>query len=154
MEYIDCVIDDVELRVYPCGKIERFLKNSWKNVGYVHESNNYKRYYVVIKYKLYIVSRIIYYAYCREEFDIDDRSQIIDHINKNPLDNRIENLRVVSKQQNAFNTDAKGCHLEKRSNKWRAEINLNNKNKYIGLFATEDEAHQAYLSAKEKYHII
>ena len=40
------------------------------------------------------------------------------------------------------------------NNKWRASIRINTKPIHIGYFDTEEEAHQAYLQAKEKYHII
>jgi hypothetical protein len=51
-----------------------------------------------------------------------------------------------------FNTNAKG--YTKRKNKWIAQIKLDYKNIYLGSYNTEEEARQAYLLAKEKYHII
>lgn len=79
----------------------------------------------------------------------------IDHINGVRNDNRICNLRNVTNQQNSFNTTtARGYTWNKPLNKWRAQITLNKKVIYLGLYTTEQEAHQAYLEAKEKYHII
>ena len=64
----------------------------------------------------------------------------------------MNNLRIVSNQQNQFNKQGKGYyHID---NRWRAIIRFNNKNIHLGYFNTKEEAHQAYLKAKEKYHII
>jgi hypothetical protein len=79
----------------------------------------------------------------------------IDHINGVRDDNRICNLRSVTHQQNQWNrTTAKGYYLHKASNKWQSYISLNNKMIHLGCYNTEEEAHNAYLIAKEKYHII
>ena len=78
----------------------------------------------------------------------------VDHINCIRNDNRIENLRNVTHQQNAFNTKAKGYYWNKREKKFQARIKINSKTIYLGLFDTKEEAHQAYLSAKNTYHII
>ena len=78
----------------------------------------------------------------------------IDHINGIKDDNRICNLRSVTRQQNMFNTKAKGYSWHKASNKWKARIMVNHKDIHLGLFNTEDEAREAYINAKEKLHII
>ena len=83
--------------------------------------------------------------------DIDE----IDHINGVRDDNRICNLRNVNRNQNQWNhTKAKGYAWHKKSNKWKAQISFNKKDMHLGLYVTEQEARQAYLNAKEKYHII
>jgi hypothetical protein len=78
--------------------------------------------------------------------------ECIDHINRDITDNRISNLRAVSKQENAFNRDVKG--YTKVRDKWQAQIKVDNKTIRIGLFQTKEEAHQAYLDAKQIYHKI
>lgn len=78
----------------------------------------------------------------------------IDHINGNKTDNRIENLRSVSYQQNQFNKKVKGYSYNKKSNKWIAAIAIDRKDIYLGGFDTEEEAREAYLAAKKIYHII
>ncbi len=79
----------------------------------------------------------------------------IDHINGIRNDNRIENLRSVTRQQNQWNRlNAKGYTIIKNSNKYRAEISLNTKKIYLGSYNTEQEARNAYLAAKEIYHKI
>jgi hypothetical protein len=79
----------------------------------------------------------------------------IDHIDNNPLNNRIKNLRAVNHQQNMWNQKkSKGYSWNKNKNKWMARISINGKTKYLGYFDKEDDARQAYLKAKENYHII
>lgn len=78
------------------------------------------------------------------------RSEEIDHINHNPLDNRRENLRIATKRQNQQNQKRKtsskypGICWHKVSKKWRARITLNGKRKELGLFDDEREAAKAY----------
>jgi hypothetical protein len=86
---------------------------------------------------------------------INDDLQI-DHINGNKDDNAIENLRLVTAQQNCYNRsrlNAKGYTWSKRDNKWQAGIWLNGKLKYLGLFISEQEARNIYLQFCSKYHI-
>ena len=79
----------------------------------------------------------------------------IDHINGIRDDNRIDNLREVTNQQNSFNRHkAKGYYFNKRDNNFRAQIKLNRKTIYIGAYDNEIDARQAYLDAKKIYHII
>jgi hypothetical protein len=78
----------------------------------------------------------------------------IDHINMVRDDNRIDNLRSVTNQQNGFNTNAKGYNYIESRNKWMSRIKFGGKNKFLGYFNTEEEARQAYQEAKKIYHII
>jgi hypothetical protein len=78
----------------------------------------------------------------------------IDHINGFRDDNRIDNLRAVTHQQNQWNRKAKGYCLHNQTNKWLSRIRLNGKSIHLGYFDTEEEARQAYITAKQKYHVI
>ena len=102
--------------------------------------------------------RAVYYAH-NQDWDFYDTSKenIIDHIEHQkgvPLDNSITNLRIVTKQENQFNRNAKGYTYLKKSGKYRAFIQLNRKTISLGNFLTEVEARQAYLEAKEIHHKI
>lgn len=87
---------------------------------------------------------------------------VIDHINRNTLDNRIENLRVCSVQQNSMNKRkiSKPCTskykgVTYRGNKncpWEGYIYLDNVGKYIGSFTTEVAAANAYNHYAKIYH--
>ena len=85
----------------------------------------------------------------------------IDHINCIPSDNRIENLRDVTHQTNMQNirvvnrqntSGYLGVNWRADRNKWRASITLNKKQKYIGMFDSAEEAHDAYIKAKRELH--
>jgi hypothetical protein len=78
---------------------------------------------------------------------------VIDHINGDKTDNSISNLRKVTQSQNQWNIhkDVKG--YSQAGNKYVSRIRVNGKNIKLGRFDTEKEAKQAYLDAKEKYHI-
>lgn len=79
--------------------------------------------------------------------------KITDHINRNGLDNRELNLRIVTNQQNHFNQkNTKGYSWNKKDKKWEAYIGINGKNIYLGSFDDEKDACKAYLEAKMKYH--
>jgi len=87
---------------------------------------------------------------------------VVDHINHNGLDNRRANLRPATKSQNNINKPykkKKGAHskyhgvtLEKRINKWQAQIRINGKRKIIGYYKDEIEAAKAYDEAAKKCH--
>lgn len=78
----------------------------------------------------------------------------LDHINRDRSDNRICNLRSVTRNENQFNKDIKEYSFNKKLNKFVSRIALNYKQLYLGLFDNENEARQAYLDAKEIYHTI
>jgi len=63
----------------------------------------------------------------------------VDHINRNPLDNRKENLRICTKSQNNMNKSGiRG--VSRFRDKWRARIKINRKEFHLGIFNTYEEA--------------
>jgi hypothetical protein len=83
---------------------------------------------------------------------------VVDHVNGDGLDNRKRNLRVCTQAENAKNLKIKstnksgvtGVSFDK--GKWRAQIMVNYKKIYLGIFGTKSAAHQAYVTAKSKHH--
>ena len=76
-----------------------------------------------------------------------------DHKNHNTLDNREMNLKIVNHQQNQFNRrNVKGYYWHKKTKKYLARIVVNYKIIHLGYFNKSEEAHNAYLEAKKKYH--
>ena len=79
----------------------------------------------------------------------------IDHINRQRGDNRLDNLRLVTHQENHFNrSKTKGYAWHKVKGKWIASIRVNGKKKHLGYYDNEQDARQSYLSAKQIYHSI
>lgn len=82
----------------------------------------------------------------------------IDHINRARADNRIANLRAVTNAENAQNQKPRVnksgfTGVRKENNKWLAEIKVAYKPIRIGLYATPEAAHEAYVLAKQKFHL-
>jgi hypothetical protein len=80
--------------------------------------------------------------------------ECIDHINQIKTDNKITNLRSITRQKNSFNTNAIGVSFYKDKNKWRARIKVNQKDIYLGDFTEKEDALKARAEAKKIYHII
>jgi len=129
----------------------------WFKIKPIYKNNNknYESYGIYINGKHCVLSRVLYKLY-NKNWDITDISSDnkIDHINNNSFDNRIENLRILTHQQNLCNNDARGTHFDKRIGKWRAQLSCNGKLYYGKYKDTEPEAYQDRLLLKEKYHIM
>jgi len=75
-------------------------------------------------------------------------TMLVDHINGDPLDNRIENLRQATHSQNSQNSKVsvantsgtRGVSRVPKSEKWNARIGVERKRIVIGTFATKEEA--------------
>ena len=81
-----------------------------------------------------------------------DKSEKIDHINGDPLDNRIKNLRVCSHKENCRNRKGNNKGVRQiSSGKFSARITVNCKERYLGSFVTKKEALEAYNLAAKKY---
>jgi len=84
----------------------------------------------------------------------DKPAGVLDHIDGNPDNNSHHNLRAVNQSTNMHNQVAKGYYWDKARERWIAQIKTNKKNKYLGQFATEQEARAAYVAAKKLYGFI
>jgi hypothetical protein len=80
----------------------------------------------------------------------------VDHIDGNRMNNSIDNLRMVTLNENIFNNlhFVKGYFYNKATGKYHSEINAYGKKYVLGSFNTKEEAREAYLKAKKKYHKI
>lgn len=89
---------------------------------------------------------------------VDDSDIQVDHINRDKLDNRKSNLRLVTNHQNCFNKNVKsdntsgysGVNWDKRYQKWRARIK-NGREIHLGYFKTKEEAIAARKESEKKY---
>lgn len=104
------------------------------------DSKGYFR--VGLKGKTYLVHRIVYYLHTK------DWPNIVDHINGNPADNRIENLRAATPYQNSVNqrvpknniSGVKGVCYHKQSGKFLVRLSTEAKRINLGLFDSVQEA--------------
>jgi hypothetical protein len=127
------------------------------NIGSIAGYNRTDKYKIVrINKKQYRASRLAW-LYMTNAHPIND----IDHIDGNPTNNIFSNLRDVTTAENIQNQ--KRAHKRNKSGflgvswhiagkRWRARICADNKQIVLGYFNTPEEAHQAYLIAKRKYH--
>lgn len=99
-----------------------------------------------------LIQRVIMDEY-RKEY-------IPDHINRDTLDNRKQNLRITDKSGNAINAGLRtnnksgvtGVSLDKRTNFYRSYINYKGKRLELGMFHNKEDAIKARLEAENKYY--
>ena len=79
---------------------------------------------------------------------------MIDHVDGDRTNNRIENLRAATCSQNLANSRAvwgvsgrRGVHWKRREKRWAAQIMVRGKKHYLGLFRDKEEAAAAYTRA-------
>lgn len=121
------------------------------------DSKGYWR--VGISGKEYRVHRIVYHLVTGEPLDSDTQ---IDHINRNRLDNRFNNLRKVTNQQNQFNkrvlrnntSGITGVVWYKPTSKWKVQMRLNKKTTHLGYFDNLLDAACCRKSAELSYQRI
>lgn len=89
----------------------------------------------------------------------NDLAGCADHIDRDPLNNRFENLRDVSFEQNSWNTKLRagnvigfrGVSFQKKLGKWIARIRVGGSQKFLGVFDSPELAHAAFVSASLLY---
>lgn len=116
--------------VFKCSKITwHYGKN--KDSVYI-QGRNYGK---MIKLHRYIMN-------------ISDSKIVVDHINRNTLDNRKTNLRLCNAQQNNFNKSKRinntsgiiGVYRNKKTSKWVAKIKFDGRTIHLGYFDDIEEA--------------
>ena len=89
-----------------------------------------------------------------------DNKKVIDHIDNNPANNNVKNIRWATSKDNCYNQDKritntsgfKGVTFNKPSNKYQANIRINGKKKHLGLFKSAEEASKAYEAKAKEIH--
>lgn len=116
---------------------------------------NNKSIHIGIKSKTYLAHRLAWiYVYG------NIKSEMIDHINGNPSDNKLCNLRECNRSQNRCNSKLnknntsgiKGVVWNKQYKKWKVSVTINRKQKTIGHFNDLELAELASIEARNKYH--
>lgn len=88
------------------------------------------------------------------------KGESVDHINGNTLDNRKENLRICTHQQNMCNqktrfnnkSGAKGVYWSEQRQKWCVQIAVKNKTIPLGRYNLFEDAIKVRKEAEQKYH--
>ena len=156
MKY-DCIKDVFKLED---GKLFRFhgTKKLWTEVkNRVNHSEGYCL--VGFKGKTVLYHRVVYCLHHKQDIDV---KLTIDHINGNKVDNRIENLRLVSKRENSQNKSNHregklvGTTWNTQASKWQSQIRPCGSSSmiHLGLFSTQQIAHEHYMKAVEWVHLL
>lgn len=103
------------------------------------------------RYKLHRLSYLYYYGVI---------PNMLDHINGDTFDNRIENLRSCDAAENNLNRShtkanklkVKNVHQEPRSGKYIVQININGKQQYLGRFEDLELAELVATEGRNKYY--
>jgi hypothetical protein len=111
----------------------------------------------------FMVDRRMYMAHRLAWLYMTDKwpEYLVDHRDGNKSNNRFDNLRQADRSLNAQNkraarSDSKsglaGAYFDARWGKWFSNITYGGKRRGLGMFATAQEAHEAYIAAKRQFH--
>jgi len=156
------VLNDTTMKVFRDGRIHTLFKykdgrEKWRDRVFTLSHNGYPCVRIGSKNQRthHFVHNVIALCYLGEK----PEGYQTDHINSIKTDNRLENLQYITPQQNIQKRktkdgrNVKGYYLTKYG-KYHAQIKVDNKTIYLGCYDTEEEARQAYLDGKLKYHNI
>jgi len=142
---------DPETGVFTTAKTARSKKHGrivgWRDeLGYIR---------IWVNRKLYLAHRLAW-LWVHGKFPDGN----LDHINGNPSDNRIANLRECNQSQNCANSiiqrkgssTRKGVSFDKAKKSFRAYITVGRKQIFLGRFLTAKEAIAVRKAAEPKYH--
>lgn len=150
-EYLQSLFDYRDGNLY----WKKLIKQNQVKVGDIAGTKHPNGYvYIHIKNKNYVAHRLIFmlhHGYLPE---------FIDHINGIRSDNRIENLRPVTKSQNSLNaklsksntSGVKGVCWDSDTKKWLVQVTINKKQKKIGRYDDLELAELVAIEARDKYH--
>jgi len=125
---------------------------SWIKVGDVVGSPHNAGYKQTKFYgQHYLVHRLIWLYHYKE------LPELIDHIDRNRANNRIENLRVSDKHKNAHNSECsigsvpyRGVSIDRKRNKYAVHLKINGKRYFGGYFNSSEDAYNKYIRMKER----
>lgn len=121
------------------------LAGTWTRKGYLH---------IGLDNRIYRAHRLAW-LYTHGRFPLG----VIDHINGNPRDNRLVNLREVRHAENMQNQHRprRGSNsgiigVFQEGKRWRARIGIAGKQYGLGTYDTPEQAREAYINGKRKLH--
>ena len=162
-----CCRDDDEESFKPIDGYDNYFVSNFGNIKnsktnkIINQNNDQQGYKLVSlkkngKWKLLTVHRLVAKAFLENP----NNEKVIDHIDNNPSNNNVKNLRWCSQKDNLYNqgkrtnntTGFKGVAYHKHTNKYRAQININGKYKHLGYFKNAEDASKAYDAKAEQLH--
>jgi hypothetical protein len=159
-DYRVMVLNNTTMKVFRDGRIHTFhnKRKTWTNRKFAKDRYGYLKVdfgsHSLNNKVYYTVHQIISLCYLGTKPD----GYQVDHINNITTDNRLENLQYLLKIDNdrkrLFHKKGqviKG-YTKRKNGKFEARIMNKGKYMYLGSYDTEEEARQAYVDAKLKYH--
>lgn len=126
---------------------------TWWNKRYAGKQafvtvNNSGYFFAAVDNRKYLAHRVIWKLMTGE-----DPVEIVDHVDRNPLNNCWANLRCATKSQNNINRNKKaGVHFDKSRGNWQAYTKRNGRKVHLGRYASEAEARRARAIGVEKIY--
>jgi len=150
MDPVELYLFGTKLQVYPDGKIERLMKSgNWK---IIENGANHRHGYNVIMIKCvqYTRARIVAYAFLNM-VTLNNKSIVIHHKDNDRLNCSVDNLSIESYSSiNYYRKDTQGYYKKPNSDQFVAMITHNGVTKRLGTFNTQEDAHAAYIQARNE----
>ena len=130
------------------GRVKSLKRERVPEDRMLNPSPNNKGYLTLTLYKNSKPHRFLLHRLIAENFIAYKEGMVVDHIDRDKLNNNVSNLRFVSQRENTSyirgNSKYTGVYLPTGRDKWRAAITVDGKKQHIGNYDTQEEAHKAY----------
>jgi len=151
MKYIDTLDQNQVKSLFDYKDGHLYWKKNGKKAGYLRPTGYHS---VEVNGKGLMLHRLIWI------YHFGKPNAFIDHIDGNKSNNKIENLRLATKNQNSYNKKIhpnnklgiKGLRLRKDNNKYEARICVDGKRLVLGGFDDLELAELVIFEARDKYH--
>lgn len=127
-------------------KFKRTLRQHVKGIGYIGVI-----FFKCNKTKTFYTHQLVAMSFLNHKRN--GHNLVVDHINDDKTDNRVKNLQLITQRENVYKTrdkytsKYKGVSFCKTTNKWQSKIFLNKRQKHLGKYENEYDAHLAYQNA-------